>query len=131
MMSISGIGSIAAGQYDFTNMTNKQAISAASDLANEGKITEDQFAVLAGEVYSFLPISRTEGGGSYDPLTSTADQNFVQMLQSNITELQSTAGGDPAMQKTLATETSLMQVLGQYGASGTAQTSGTLLNQEA
>ncbi len=80
MTSISGIGSIATGQYDFTNMTNTQAISAASDLANEGKITEDQFAVLAGEVYSFLPISRTEGGGSYDPLTSTADQNFVQMV---------------------------------------------------
>jgi hypothetical protein len=72
-----------------------------------------------------------QAGAANDPLNSTADQNFVQMLQGNITELQRTAGSDPAMQKTLAAETDLMQVLSPYETSGTAQNSGTLLNQQA
>src|SRR5271163_2078587 len=120
-MSISGISNTAGNQYDFSSMTNQQEIAAASNLANQGVITGDQFAVMAGEAVSFSPSGGVQAGGANDPLNSNTNQNFVQMLKNNIVELQNMAGSDPAMQKSLTTETSLMNVLNQYESSGSTQ----------
>jgi azurin len=123
--------SLGASQYDFSSMTNTQDIAAAANLANEGDITGDQFAIMAGEALSFSPGGSIQAGSSSDPLTSTTDQNFVKMLQENITDLQSVAGGDTAEQKSLTTETALMQELNSYGMTGTTESNGALINQNA
>ncbi|HWZ51142.1 MAG TPA: hypothetical protein VNW54_06740 [Granulicella sp.] len=130
-MSISGISNTTGSQYNFSNMTNQQEIAAASNLANQGVITGDQFAVLAGEAVSYVPSAGVQAGAANDPLNSTTNQNFVQMLQNNIAQLQNAAGSDPAMQKSLATEASLMNVLNQYGTSGSTLSNGTIMNQQA
>jgi hypothetical protein len=136
-MSISSLSGITSGasQYDFTKLTNKQAISAAGDLANEGKITEDEFATLAGEALSFSPSGSIQAGSGTDPLSSTTTHDFVSQLQDNIAELKQVAGSDAAEQKSLTIEKSLLQKLtqyqSQYGTSVVTQNSGVLLNQLA
>jgi hypothetical protein len=116
-------------------LTNKQAISAAGDLANEGKITEDEFATLAGEALSFSPSGSIQAGSGTDPLSSTTTHDFVSQLQDNIAELKQVAGSDAAEQKSLTIEKSLLQKLtqyqSQYGTSVVTQNSGVLLNQLA
>jgi hypothetical protein len=118
-----------ASQYDFTNMTDKQAISAACDLFNEGKVTGDEFATLAGEALSFSPSGSIQAGSENDPLTSTTTHDFVSQLQDNIAELKQVAG-NTAEQESLTTDMSLLQKLTQYGTSVAAQSSGGLLNQQ-
>lgn len=136
-MAISSLSGITSGtsQYDFTNLTNKQAISAAADLTNKGKITGDEFATLAGEALSFSPSGSIQAGSGTDPLSSTTTHDFVSQLQDNIAELKQVAGSDAAEQKSLTIEKSLLQKLtqyqSQYGTSVAAQSSGGLLNQLA
>jgi len=134
-MSIANIGSFTAGVdlYNFTDLTSRQAISAAGQLANEGIITDDQFSIIAGETpaLSTVPINGYQVG-SPDPLNSDVKSNFLQLTEANISSLESYAGSDPAVGKTLGLYESLLPVLdklqNQYDSSVGSQTAGTLVD---
>jgi len=112
-MSISGVSSLSLGgsQYDFTNMTSNQELSAAGQLFADGKITSQENATLIGLAVDYAP---APGGslGKSEALNSTVPQNFMQEVQNQILELK--GSGDPAEQKTLESLQSTLQVLNQY-----------------
>jgi hypothetical protein len=87
-MSISGLGGVtgvSGTQYDFTNMTNRQAATAATQLSSEGKLT----AAAAGTLWmtasnggnDSIPIDPTkQATWTADSLSSTTHSNYVDTV---------------------------------------------------
>ncbi len=113
MASVGLTNSLAASQFDFTNLTRSQALSAGQTLFDQGKITGRQKDILEGFSVDYAPglgqqVPASEG------LTSDVSRNYLQLIQNQIAELKSVAGGDSSLQQSLAGDQNLLQALAPY-----------------
>ena len=133
-MSIAGISGVGSGGglYDFTNLTSKQAISAASNLVQQGAITGNQFASMAGDTtaLSFSPSGGVHAG-SGDPLNSLATANYFDIIKNNIASLEGKANGDAGLARALTNDKALLQAITAYqGQTDPYSSSGSLVSQQ-
>ncbi len=133
-MSVTSVSSMAsgAGLYDFTNLTSKQAIADAGDLAKEGAITDDQFAIVAGDTPALAnSTGRAIPAGSQDPLHSLSTENYFKLIQNDITSLENHTNNDPDIEKASTGNQAALQAMEQYqGQVDPYATSTGLVNQQ-
>ncbi len=116
-MSVTGVSSISSGGslYDFTNLTSKQAISAAGDLAKQGAITDDQYAILAGDTPALANSSgRAMSASSQGPLNFLSTENYFKLIQNDISSLENNTSNDPDIEKALAGNKAALQAITEY-----------------
>jgi hypothetical protein len=122
-MSISGIGSVtgvSGNTYDFTNMTNRQAATAATQLSSEGK--------LSGAAAGTLWMTASNGGNDSipidptkrvtwiaDSLSSTTHSNYVDTVKGMLADAVYSHNTKGA-----ATDTELLQAMAKYQSGGTS-----------
>jgi hypothetical protein len=99
IMSIAGLGSVTGTSgttYDFTNMTNSQAMAAAKALGSEGKISPQAQAQINYIASGANMIEINPTTGAYDPvaqasmvaarLSSTTPSNFEDTFKGLIAD---------------------------------------------
>ncbi len=127
-MSIPDLSGISAGvQYDFTNLTRKQAIAAGGELFQEGKLTEQETGYLQGFSVDSAPIHPGGSDASDYGLNSSMTRNYQSLIQQDL--LNNEALGQ-TQQKEINADENLLSVLSPYfssqstsGASSEAQES--------
>ena len=129
-MSISGLGSVlgvSGTKYDFTNMTNSQAFTAAGKLGDEGKITVLEQSQLQAMAQGGGSISIGPAGDTTyfsDNMKSTTPQNYLTDVSNKLAS--DLRGPDPSgvNANEIATDKALFTALSAY--QGTAESATTL-----
>jgi hypothetical protein len=143
-MSISGLGSVtgvSGTQYDFTNMTNAQAYSAANQLGNAGKITVGEQAMLMqmaqdGGSLTACPPGPKAATYIADNMSSTTPQNYLTDVANKLAADIRSPDPSGINVKEIATDNALLTALTAYqgtaeSASGTSISAGGIISTTA
>jgi hypothetical protein len=112
-MSITGLSGTASSgaDFNFSNLTRKQAITAGGELFNEGKLTSQEVGYLQGFSVDSAPVTPGASSGPDYGLNSSETRNYQSLIQQDLADNLSLGS---SQQKEVASDKDLLSVLAPY-----------------
>lgn len=112
-MSITGLSGLSASgtNFDFSNLTRKQAIAAGGSLYEEGKISQNEMQVLQGFSVDSMPVTPGASDSPGFGLNSPVTRDYKSLIQQDLSDNLALGA---SQQKEVTNDRDLLSILAPY-----------------